>query len=237
MSEADATSDSRLSIALDLLRSVIESGGMPAAGRPGYIPLVAQPEPDRRLSATDLISWWFQPAASALDPWEEFFSSAGTAGKGAGIAGPTPADGPWAEMQALVPDPDAELADEQAEAAVQCLYEFVHAIGRGDIDRALEFVADDFHMMEGDHEIDRLGLRQQLEALLGGFDGWQVETSLVTIPEAIPYPSGVAILAEIEVDGFRPDDDDAWRSIIQRRVAVLERSPDRDWLITALSPV
>src|SRR5256885_152713 len=51
MSETDATSDSRLSIALDLLRSVIESGGMPAAGRPGYIPLVTQPEPDRRLSA------------------------------------------------------------------------------------------------------------------------------------------------------------------------------------------
>lgn len=236
MSEDDATPDSRLALALDLLRSVIDSGVAPGASLRGYTPLVAQPEMERRLSATDLISWWFQPAASALDPWEEFFSaapnghdrSAGTA------AGST--DGPWAELQALVPDPEAELADEQAEAAVQCLYEFVHAVGRRDVDRALELVSDDFHHLEGDREIDRLGLRQQLESLLGGFDGWQVETSLVTIPEAIPYPSGVAILAEIAVDGFRPDDDEAWRSIVQRRVAILERTPDRDWLITALSP-
>lgn len=236
MIDDDATPDGRLALALDLLRSVIDSGAPAGAPRRGYTPLVAAPEVERRLSATDLISWWFQPAATALDPWEEFFSAAPNGHDRTGGAGANGADGPWTELQALVPDPDAELADEQAEAAVQCLYEFVHAIGRRDVDRALELVADDFHHMEGDREIDRLGLRQQIESLLGGFDGWQVETSLVTIPEAIPYPSGVAILAEIAVDGFRPDDDEAWRSIIQRRVAVLERTPDRDWLITALSP-
>jgi hypothetical protein len=234
MSEDEATPDSRLALALDLLRSVMDSGGTPGAPRRGYTPLVAAPEVDRRLSATDLISWWFQPAATALDPWEEFFSPASNghdqpAGAGSG-------EGPWSQLQAVVADAEGELADEQAEAAIQCLYEFVHAIGRRDLDRALELVSDDFHTLEGDREIDRLGLRQQLEALLGGFDGWEVETSLVTIPEAIRHPSGIAILAELAVDGYRPDDDEAWRSVIQRRVAVLEWSADRDWLITGLSP-
>jgi ketosteroid isomerase-like protein len=238
MSDLDATPDSRLALAIDLLRSVVGAGEAPAGGAAGrgFAPLVAQPELDRRLSATDLISFWFQPAATAFDPWDEFFSAPAPKGRN-GVAAPDAAEGALADLRAMVADPEGELADEQADAAVECLYEFVHAVGRRDVDRALELVADDYHTLEDDREVDRLGLRQQLESLLGGFDGWQVDTSLVTIPEVIPHPGGVAILAEIQVDGYRPDDDDAWRSIIQRRVAVLERVPDGEWLITALSRV
>jgi hypothetical protein len=225
-------------MALDLLKSVIESDGdrrLPQPGAAAQGPLVPPPRSDQ-LSATDLISWWFQPASAALDPWEDYFTgqtSAATPTNG-GTKVDTPL-APWISLQAMIAQPEDELADEEAENAVQCLYEFLHAIGRRDVDGALAVVADDYHTIEEDREFDRLALRHQIESVLGSLDGWQIETSLATIPEPLPHPNGVLILAEIQIDAYRRADE-ARRSIVLRRVAVLERY-GHEWLISALSPV
>ncbi len=109
MSDLDATPDSRLALAIDLLRSVVGAGDAPAGGPAagGFAPLVAQPELDRRLSATDLISFWFQPAATAFDPWDEFFSAPAPNGRN-GVAAPDAAEGALTDLRAMVADPEGD---------------------------------------------------------------------------------------------------------------------------------
>jgi hypothetical protein len=262
--------DPRLALAGDLLRSVLEQSGEAQPDLSQPLAFAAPPFSEPRMSATDLLNWWFRPAATTFDPWDDYLSlplqpsgfavqptarplrppvSAGRNGRSALPAQmPSRADvdvghdpagielNPWVTFRALFPAVEEELADEHAEEAVECLYGFVHAIARRDITKALEFVADDYHALEGDREIDRLGLRHQLEAMLDSLQGWELEAALLTVPEPLPYTGGILIFAEIQIDAFRAEDD-AHQSIVSRRVAVFERQPGRGWLISALSPV
>jgi hypothetical protein len=238
-----ADARSRLALAFDLLRGVLDPPGTRSAApgvRAAHVPLhaVLQPPPDAaQLSATDLINVWFQPGGPVPDPWDDYFAQpAGSGSSARPDVGPG-APGPWDTLRALVTVSDDELADDQAEAAVQCLYEFVHAVGRRDVDSALELVAADYHTFENDREFDRLALRHQLESLLDSVEGWDLEASLATIPEPIPHHRGVVILAEIQIDASRAVDG-ARRSFVMRRVVVLDRRHGHEaWQITALSPI
>ena len=95
------------------------------------------------------------------------------------------------------------MANDQADAAVACVYDFLHAIGRRDPEAAMACVADDYHVLEDDREVDRLGLRHQVEALLDSLRGWEIEISLAEVPEPLHHPSGILIYCEIQIDAYQ----------------------------------
>lgn len=252
----DQDRDARLELAYQLLRVVLQQPE-PETGQPGQLapPPFLPPTFQDQLSATDLLGWWFRPAAGTVDPWDDYFARTPQAltsplGRSAADRPPPPLpppgislslppveDGaPWTDPRTLIADPMEELADEHAEAAVACLYDFVHAIGRRDVDAAMGYVADDYHVLEDDHEIDRLGLRHQIEALLDSLRGWEVMISLAQMPEPLPHPCGILIYCEMQVDAFQQDQD-LRRSTVDRRIAVCELQSTRQWAISALSRV
>jgi hypothetical protein len=233
-----------------------------------------------KLSATDLLSWWF-PAASMTDPWDDYFDQTARVigGMGQPPAQPPPASFPLpttlsqmaplsqrpsmhsngmpagvrslqpeqprqagpdinhlASLWALSAEPEEELLDEHAQAAVECLYDFIHAVARRDVDGAMELVTEDYHVLEEDREIDRLGLRHQIEALLDSLRDWSLALSLAEIPQPYLHPYGILIYAEIQVDAYHPQHD-LRRSFVQRRLCVFEQQSSLRWLIAAMSPV
>jgi ketosteroid isomerase-like protein len=250
--------DSRLALVYELLRELAApSPDVPPAARDRGRPFTPAPALGGRMSATDILSWWFRPASSAADPWDDYFSvsppPATTRVKRAEgrarvpAAPPADADAPaarepatephpWANLPAFVAEPETELADELGDAVVECLYGFVHAVGRGDVEGAMALVADDFHVLEDDREIDRLALRHQLESLLDSLRGWTFEISLAEIPEPLFHPCGVLVYAEIQIDAARPDDD-LRRCQVEHRVVVFDHDDTGGWKISALSPV
>ncbi len=253
----DEHATSQLQFIYELLRSLFEQNAQARKRSASSLPTPFVPPlpPDSQLSATDLLTWWFQPATTTFDPWDEFFEQFPSAPKSQAAKQPSvppsaseldiPPElalrqpqtlNPWTDFRALFSEPEEELIDEHAEAAVECLYDFVHAIGRRDVDAAMQFVAQDYHVLEADNEIDRLALRHQIEALLDSLRGWEFNISLATIPEPVLHPNGILIYAEIQVDAHRADDD-LRRCINLRRVAVLERQRNHVWLISALSPI
>ncbi len=206
-------------------------------------PPVRAPALSGRVSATDRLSWWFRPAAASQDPWAAFFE---TAPAEHALPAQIPAAaldandstiplGRRAALRMLLAEPDEELLDADADEVVTCLYDFVHAIGRGDIDGAVEqCVAPDYHAMEDDVEIDRDGLAAGIRAELGRLSGWTVEASLVEIPEPIPHPDGILVLTELQLDARK---DDLRQTILHRRLALFRQGRDRQWRIAALSSV
>jgi hypothetical protein len=204
------------------------------------------------LSATDLLSWWFRPPSKKRrDAWDTYFgeppTSAATSGAaGASAAGASAAakqDTPpsveseilsSAVWQALVPETETPLTAEDADSATEVLYAFLHAFGRRDIDSALQWIADDYHAIENDQEIDRNGLRCRLESLLDSLYGWDIEVSLAAPPEPLVHPYGILIYAEIQIDGRKPSEM-AVRSQLERRLALLQRAGESGWKIAALS--
>lgn len=197
-----------------------------------------------RVSATDRLSWWFRPTADGRDPWDSFFEQSATsfveeAGPlPAGPAGPAaPAEPPGrrAALRLLLAEPDEEMMDSDAEAVVTCLYDFVHAVGRGDVVTAVEeCVAPDYHAMEDDVEVDRDALAAQLHAQLDRLRGWEIDVSLVEIPEPILHPDGILVYTEFQIEATK---DGARQTVLHRRLAVFRQGRDRRWRIAALSPV
>ena len=227
---------------------------------PWPMPLVPPPSFDGRMSATDLLNGWFRPTSGMADPWEDFFSrppqpaaphmpgvavwaAAPTtrATHGAMAAPVAPAAGAtnWTEVRSLFALESAEdhLDDAHAQAVVDCLYDYVHAIGSRDVDAAMDLVADDYHVLAGDVETDRAGLRRELEALVDSLSGWEFDIALTQIPTPLPHPYGVLVYAEIGVDAHHARDG-LWRSFVRRQVALFEHQPDgaREWKLAALSP-
>jgi ketosteroid isomerase-like protein len=208
-----------------------------------------------RVSATDQLSWWFRPAAGSDDPWDEFFldepAGAGADGSGwvpagwvadpganrPGAVRPTP-EPPSARtsLQMLLSEPEEELTDDDAESVVTCLYDFVHALGRRDMESAMACVAPDYSTLEDDREIDAEGLAARLRALLDSLAGWQVEVFLVEIPQPVLHPAGILVPVEIQLDARYPATD-ARRTELHSRIAVFVQQPDSSWRIAALSAV
>jgi hypothetical protein len=193
-----------------------------------------------RVSATDRLSWWFRPSAGGRDPWESFFEDErpALAEEAVAPAATSPAAEPpgrRAALRLLLAEPDEELIDADAEAVVTCLYDFVHALGRGEIAVAIEECVDpEYHTIENDVEIDRDGLAAQLRAQLDRLRGWDVDVSLVEIPEPILHPDGILVYTELQIEARK---EEARESVVHRRLAVFRQRRDRSWRIAALSPV
>ncbi len=194
-----------------------------------------------RVSATDRLSWWFRPTADGRDPWDSFFEQSATsfveeaASPPAGPAAPAEPPGRRAALRLLLAEPDEEMMDSDAEAVVTCLYDFVHAVGRGDVVTAVEeCVAPEYHAMEDDVEVDRDALAAQLHAQLDRLRGWEIDVSLVEIPEPILHPDGILVYTEFQIEATK---DGARQTVLHRRLAVFRQGRDRRWRIAALSPV
>jgi hypothetical protein len=261
---SDWKRDGRLQYALELLRSIAadrdEEGADQIFGEsagPWAMPLLVPGDAEARLSATDLLSWWFRAPSRVPNPWDVYFGEsfelpadsrpgkAVTHEDGGSTAPPLTPD--WASAAsdkvaaALVSKELANFAEDRvsdadAEAAVDCLFEFIHAIGRRDINQAMVFVAEDYHVLENDREIDRLALRHHIEKIVDSLRGWEMEVSLTETPEPLPYLDMLLMEVSIQIDAFRSRDDQR-RSIIERRVALLRRNDDTHWVISGLSSI
>jgi ketosteroid isomerase-like protein len=252
--------DIRLLQAYELLHSVIEEDDAPLGELHSQwqSPLLPVADPEGRMSATDLLNWWFRAPSSQPNPWDIYFGEAlrtttaplephldgprkalaqgSSRGMDRPAAPPPPDIHKWTLLQANVNDAEDFVSDQDAEAAVGSLYEFVHAIGRQDVDGAMKMIREDYHALENDREIDRLTLRHQITSLLDSLLGWEVEASLGEIPNPIPSRNGLLIFAEIQFNCYHREDDRR-RSIVERRVAILQQQQNGDWAISSLSHV
>jgi hypothetical protein len=223
--------DPRLARALELLRSVSGEAPAEAPGPWQSLPGPAEEDP------------WLVSATDLLIPWEPEGTAAGTAAPAApgdpwaGYFAPPPAERmPPAPIPAI-PAPslpagaslgppgslEEPLDDATSFAAAECLYGFVHALGRRDVEAALEQVADDYHAIADDRAVDREGLRHRLEALLDERSGGALDVSLAEPPEPIPFVDGLVLIpATLQVDhrpaGGRPT------TLLLEWVAVLEET-------------
>lgn len=241
---ASGHSDERLRQAYEVLRDLFEEGGQSPTRESAiaYLPPLPPMDPGSRLSATDLLSSWFRPPSGHADPWRNFFrkyepeSAAAVMAPQSVNAAAVSAPAPQAVMRALFPETEDELSSEDADAAIETLYEFLHAFGRHDIEGAMKFVAADYHTFADDLEINRDDLRNHLEALLESLHGWNFEVSLSMAPEPMPHPYGIIIYAEIQIDAVDPGSK-AKRNFVERRLALVQVQEDSQWRLTALSPV
>jgi hypothetical protein len=272
--EQPAQQSPYLALALELLRrSFAQSAAAP--GESAAMPIVPPlPAATKRLSATDLLTGWFQPTSSATQPWDDYFGqptvrqaapspadgmdlsalvhllasqealdetshAPGTmAAPRAPVAAQGPADSPylWIDLWDFMDQSAADVADDEAEAAVTCLYDFVHALGRRDVDAAMECVAEQYHVFENEQETDRLGLRHQMESMLDSLRDWELDASLLEVPVPIAHPNGILIDANIQIHASHPTEN-LRRLLTYRRMAVLEQETYYEWKITALSPL
>jgi len=250
---ASEHSEEQLRHAYMVLRGLFEQEGeLPAQESAiSHLPALPPIDPGSRLSATDLLSSWFRPPTGHQDPWQSFcrkydpeaprvsapsVPAAPQSAASSGASGAASAVAPKALMRALFPETDDDLSSEDADAAVEILYEFLHAFGRHDVDRAMQFVAPDYHTFEDDREINRDDLRNHLEALLESLHGFDFEVSLSMAPEPMQHPYGIIVYAEIQIDAVHPESR-AKRNYVERRLALIQAQEDSQWRIAALSLV
>lgn len=234
MTRDDDTSRARLLQALLLLQSCL-----------GEATSAREPAQDAWLeSSTDVLTPWYPerdemqsaawglpvqsaawglPAATSAAAWDAYF------------ARPPAGAAPSAPLTDAAPRADDVLAEADAEAAVEALYGFVHGLGRGDVGAALAHVSDDYHVLEGEREIGKSGLRQQLERLLDTRREADLRVSLARIPEPLPHPLGALVRVSLQFDwqapGARPE------SLVLHRVAVLRREREASFRLLALADV
>lgn len=140
------------------------------------------------LSATDLLVAWAPDEAMTGAPdvarraWDRYFEPQ----QRAGVEESETAPEPW----------DAE----SAEMIVDCLYRFLHAIERGDIEAIRECIAPDYHSLEKDLEGGREELVFGLERSIDGWRGEHFRVSLTEIPDVIFHPMGALIRVTVQVD-------------------------------------
>ena len=207
-----------------------------------YQPSMPPIDPGSKLSATDLLSWWFRPPTTSQNPWDAYFTEGAPLQESPKAPpshhpNPAPADPvSRAAIRALLPVEENELASDDADRATETFYEFLHAIGRREIDTAMRYIADDYHTFEDDRELDRTHLRSRLEALLDSMHGYDIEVSLTTVPEPLLHPYGVVMSVEIQMDGVHPQTK-AKKNVLDKRLVLLQRHADEQWRIVALGKV
>lgn len=211
------------------------------------------------VSATDLLTAWSPQVLDAApvavgslspphrhathhDTWDTYF--AGPAGV-AEHPGSSPQAPPVVPLPQVDPDEPEfereEIDDATATAVVDCLYDFVHALGRREIDQAMACVDLEFHSIENDEEIDRTGLRQRFEHLLDTYRRRELEVSLTSVPEPVAYRGGLVLIpATLQID-FPATTEEPAHSITLARVAILSQhegtgSGGGGWKISGLGP-
>ncbi len=226
--------DPRLHQALTLLRAVILDSGE-GADEPWLDSNYAvSPGPDI-VSSTDLLTIWPSLQPKSTDPINDrhFDNQPGPE---------SPDRAPAAFAEDWVPDmrdhPGTGRTgdDREIDRAVDCLYDFLHALGRLDIPAALSFVSRDYHAVEQYRSIDYQGVQRQLEMLLDPYGDSQIEVSLAEIPDPVVHDEDVLIDTVIQID-VAADPGEQPLSTLIRRIVVLNRSSDDKWRISSLCNV
>lgn len=247
--------DPRLLEAYALLRSALEEPAddlQPLAAEGAWEPAVPGDGDDWLVSSTDVLTPWSPVilaggAGPIPDPgtvWDAYFAlppggpeTPPVLPRRAAAPPRPPADEPDRRPLSALGPPgliEEPLDDETAHAAVQCLYDFVHALGRFDVEEAMAAVAGDYHAIEDDREVDREALRHRLEELLDAHRGGAVELSLAEIPEPLPFADGyVLIPAVLQIDR-RPEGGPPATTLVEW-IAVLAAA-EEGFRICALSP-
>jgi hypothetical protein len=238
--------DSKLKEVQVMLNSLLEEVHETGNGSPSHweLPILPPPDPDGRLSSTDLLNWWFRAPQSRSGAWDEYFKPLGEDGPQPAPAarndppngGPEPAHDVWAEISILFPEPEEHLAEEHAQAAVDCLYDFLHAVGQRDVEAAAALIDDLYHTIEGGEEVDKLKFKNRLHAQVEALRDLDFEVSLAVAPEPVNHPYGVLIHAQIQFDMANPLDG-AKSGRVEHRVAILRQDGSGAWKIAALPRV
>ena len=95
---------------------------------------------------------------------------------------------------------DDHLLAEDALAVTDCLYDFIHALERFDVESAMACVADDFHALKANGALDRQGFRHWIEELLDGLRGRQIDVSLTEVAQPVAYGQLVLCETTLQVD-------------------------------------
>lgn len=243
---ANASPEERLQQIYEMLREMVQSSSDGIEPDESGSPALPLPlDVGGRMSATDLLSWWFRPPTAAEGAWNQYFgepegSSARAISKPgqAAKANPSTAADRKADSQAalrvLVDWPNDDLANEDADTAIEVFYGFLHAFGRKDIASAMQFIAEDYHVFEDDREVDGGDLSTLLESLIESLHGFEFAVSLAMIPEPLRHPYGIVIYVEIQIDARRAQDG-AKRNLLERRLVLLQKQADFSWKIAAFS--
>jgi hypothetical protein len=244
--------DSKLREVHALLNQVLAEVGEPANESPSHweLPILPPPDPEGRLSSTDLLNWWFRAPQSPHGSWNEYFkpsveythqpelvspardSSPFTPPSGS----PEAAHDAWSELSVLFPEPEEHLAEEHAQAAVDCLYDFLHAIAQRDVEAATALIDDFYHTIEDGQEVDKLQFRNRLQVQIEALRDWDFEVSLAVAPEPISHPYGVLIHAQVQFDSVNSTDGTKNGSV-EQRLAILRQDESGAWKIAALPRV
>ena len=172
------------------------------------------------VSATDLLVSWI-PGETARDgvrpSWDRYFTQ------------PARVARPVEESR-----PDEPWVTDAAERVVDCLYRFLHALERRDLDAVMACVARDYHAIENDVEVTRDGLQRRIEAL---FDQWAaggVGVTLTEIPDPVFHTAGVLVRVTIQVDYKTPMYGRLHTDLFGRVLLFVEQ-PNRDWLLGGMA--
>jgi len=236
-------SDPRLSQAVSLLREVLDGGAAngaaePQAGSgwadweaPATDPLAplgpdflgsefhalwqdgAAPEPSALLPASSYRHW---------QPPSDFHASVGVAA----FQPPFWTRSDW---------PEGHLRAADALAVADCLYDFIHALERFDVEAAMASVADDFHELQANRELDRQGFRHWLEDLLDGLRGGEIDVSLAEVPRPVAYGRLVLCETTLQIDlaATSPSPISVPTSLVFRLLLAFERDVSGSWRILA----
>ncbi|HEX6086968.1 MAG TPA: hypothetical protein VF266_20735 [Thermoanaerobaculia bacterium] len=232
--------DSRLREVQALLNTLLENGGAAGAQEtPSHweLPILPPPDVDGRLSSTDLLNWWFRAPQSRGRGAETFPAASAVAARGPEREPePPPELDGWSELSLLFPEPEEHLADEHAQGAVDCVYDFLHAVGQRDVRAASALLDDGYHTIEMGVEVDKPtfinGLQQQIDELRH----WDFEVSLAVAPEPVSYRAGVLIHIIIQFDAANRADGSR-RGRVERRVALLRQDGSGIWKIVGMPKV
>lgn len=96
--------------------------------------------------------------------------------------------------------PEGHLRAEDALAVADCLYDFIHALEHFDAEAAMACVAEDFHELRSNRELDRQGFRHWIEKLLDGLRGREIDVSLAEVPRPVAYGRLVLCETTLQID-------------------------------------
>jgi hypothetical protein len=236
--------DSRLRELQSLLGNILEDarGSAPTSPSHWELPILPPPDAEGRLSSTDLLNWWFRTPQSRTG-WDAYFKPidgdeprSAPPPTASPVAKAEPVHDGWSELSVLFPEPEEHLADEHAQASVDCFYDFLHAVGQRDVDAASALIDDAFHTIDFGEEVDKLTFTNGLRAQIDELRDWDFEVSLAVAPEPISHPLGVLMHVIIQFDAVNRLDGSK-RGRVERRLAILRQDDSGLWKIAGMPNV
>jgi hypothetical protein len=202
------------------------------------LPLLPPPDAEGQLSSTDLLNWWFRAPhhhAAGADVADGHAAEAPAVSTRQGMRDEGAPD-VWSEISVLLPEPEEHLADEHAQAAVDCLYDFLHALGQRDAAAAIALIDEHYHTIDEGREVDKARFANAVGFHLDALQHWDFDVSLAVAPEPVSHPYGVLIHAIVQFDAVRREDG-LKDGRVEERVAILREDESGAWRIAALPKV